>query len=325
MNAPFSDGGWVEVIDEQGRRVEIPYQRFLRLQKRRQAEADRALGIERSQIPAKFFNIPEHRDSAKFMRLASAIEKIPYSVPVRFETQEARVWMRCVQLYWNAKAIALAARLYPLSMPDPLAEGGFIQTYLLPPPALHNLRLDVDADESWYELLVAGEPYVRQWAEERGHDYPFATAEDLFIETLKIGFEISLTQAILRPIPLKWPEKKHRDHYRRWLKFLNDKFNEMPAEAEFEAALMEMSWKGYALTALRPLKAQGSFARLWKRYFKAHRPLNNFLGTAINWEDEVPYSSAVSPSGRRTRKQTKIQSEVTEDGHFIWFREEGVQ
>lgn len=119
----------------------MPYQQYVHLQKRKIAEADRALGIERSRILAKFFNIPEHPDSAKFLQLASAIERIPYSVPVCFETQEARVWMRCVQLYWNAKAIALAARLYLLPMPDPLTEGGFIQTHLLPLPAFHNFRI----------------------------------------------------------------------------------------------------------------------------------------------------------------------------------------
>jgi hypothetical protein len=325
MNFPFSDGDWVEFVDEQGRQVEMPYQQYVHLQKRKIAEADRALGIERSQIPAEFFNIPEHPDSAKFLQLASAIERIPYSVPVCFETQEAGVWMRCVQLYWNAKAIALAARLYPLPMPDPLAEGGFIQTHLLPSPAFRNLKLDVDADESWYCLLVAGEPYVRQWAEEHGHDYPFVTAEDLFIETLRIGFEISLTQDVLCPTPLNWTRKQHRDHYRRWLKFLGDHFNDTPVEAEFKAVLMTMSWKGYALAALRPLKVQKQFARLWKRYFKAHRPLVNFLDAAIDWEDDTPYTSAVSSSGRRTRQQTKIRSEVTEDGHLIWFRDKGVK
>jgi hypothetical protein len=322
MNTPFSDGDWVEFINEQGRRVEMPYQHYLNLQKRRIAEADHALGIERSQIPAIFFNIPDHPDSGKFLQLASAIERVPYSIPIRFETQEAGVWMRCAQLYWNAKAIALAARLYPLPMPDPLAEGGFIQTHLLPAPALHNLRLDVDADESWYHLLIAGESYVWQWAKERGYDYPFATAEELFVETLRIGFEVGLTQDILCPTPLNWTRKQHRDHYRRWLKFLGDHFSGTPVEAEFEAVLMKMSWKGYALAALRPLKAQKPFARLWKRYFKAHRPLVNFLDTAIDWEDETPYKSATSSAGRRTRQRMQIQSEVTDDGYFIWLRNE---
>ena len=211
-----------------------------------------------------------------------------------------------------------------MGLPDPLADGGFVED-MLPPSALRNLRLDVNADESWYQLVSAGEPYVRQWAKEHGYQYPFDSAEDLFLETLRISFEIDLTEGILCSDPPNWSRRQNRDHYRRWLKFLSDRFNGEPAEAEFESVLMTMSWKGYALSALRPLKAQKRFARLWKRYFKAHRPLIDFQGTAIYWEDDKPYQSDTDSSGRRTRQRMGIKSEVTDSGHFTWHRDEDNQ
>jgi len=321
-NIFLHDDRWVDYKDEQGRLVTMPLRRAMRLTQRRAAKADQALGIERKHIPVQHFETPDHPDTQKFIQLASAIEQVAHQIPVQFETAEARVWMRCLQLYWHAKGIALAQRICPLPMPDPLADGEFIQKHLLPSAALRNLRLDVDADESWYHLVMAGEPYVRQWAEEQEYDYPFATAEELFLETLKVGFEIYLTEGILCPTPPQWDRKQHRNHFRRWLKFLGDHFAGEPAETEFEAILRTMSWKGYALLALRPLKAQEPFTRLWKRYLKAQRPLVNFQETAIYWEDNQPYQSDTSASGRHTRRRMQITSEVTSDGHFLWHRRE---
>lgn len=313
------DDRWVDYKDDQGRLVTMPLRRAMRLTQRRAAKADQALGIERKHIPVQHFETPDHPDTRKFIQLASAIEQVAHQIPVQFETAEARVWMRCQQLYWHAKGIALAQRICPLPMPDPLADGEFIQKHLLPSAALRNLRLDVDADESWYHLVTAGEPYVRQWAEEQGYDYPFATAEEFFLETLQIGFETSLTEGILCPTPPHWDRKQYRNHFRRWLKFLRDRF-EGEQEAEFEAILRTMSWKGYALLVLRPLKTQPSFKRLWQRYLKAQVPLESFQATAIYWEDGWAYQSDTAASERRTRRRMRIASEVTNDGHFIFRR-----
>jgi hypothetical protein len=322
----------MDCVDDKGRLVTMPYRRAMRMAQRRAARADQSLGIHRKHIPFQYLDLPQHPNTSKFIRLAAEIERIAHvataiedkarNIPITFETLDASVWMRCVQLYWNAKGLALAYRVYPLPMPDPLAEGEFIQQHLLPSAALRNLRLDVNADESWYRLVVAGEPYIQQWSEERGYEYPFTDAENLFLETLRVGFEIYLTEGILCPAPAEWSRKQHRDHYRRWLKFLGDHFSGESVEAEFEDVLMTMSWKGYALSALRPLKSQQPFSRLWKAYLKTHRPLIDFQETAIYWDDERPYQSDTAPSGRRTRQQMGIQSEVTQDGHFIWHRNE---
>ncbi|NEQ29865.1 MAG: hypothetical protein F6K04_02490 [Leptolyngbya sp. SIO4C5] len=319
------DNRWIECIDDKGRLVTMPYRRFLRMNKRRAEKADRALGVQRNRIPLQHIEIPDHPEAPRFLHLAAKIEKIAHSIPVNFESKDAAVWMRCVQCYWNAKAYALAYRICPLSMPDPLAEGGPIQQHLLPPIALRNLRLDIDADENWYRLVMAGEPYVRQWAEKNGHKYTFSTAEELFLETLKIGFETDLTEGILCPDSPNWTRKQKRDHYRQWLQFLNDHFNGASKEAKFEAILMTMSWKGYALSALRPLKLQKPFDRLWQRYIKTLRPLIRFQDTAIYWQDAEPYQSDTSSSGRRTRQRMKIRSEVTDEGHFIWHKDAGAK
>mgnify|MGYP000104586181 CR=1 FL=1 len=102
--------------------------------------------------------------------------------------------MRCVQLYWQAKAITLANKIYRL-LPDPTRSGDPVRL-MLPSASLANLQLDVEADYSWYQLLQAEYSEIEAWASKEGISYPFNHFQELFIETLKIDFEISLRVSV---------------------------------------------------------------------------------------------------------------------------------
>ena len=56
-------------------------------------------------------------------------------------------------------------KIYKL-IPDPTQPGGSI-TKTLPARALANIKLDVEADLAWDNLLKAGEPEIKTWAERK--------------------------------------------------------------------------------------------------------------------------------------------------------------
>ena len=316
MNQDF----WIECIDDDGRKVLLPFQDHLCLAQQRAAAADAVLGIQREQIPVQYLDLPEHANTYPFMRLAHQIETVARNFPFKLDTDAERIWMRCLQHFWHAKGIALAQRIHPLPIKDPLAVGGFIRNHLLPKAAADNLELGVTADESWYRLLLVGEPYVKQWAQQQEIEYPFETAEALFLETLRVGFEICLTEGVLCPCSPDRTRKQHRDQYRCWLKFLNDHFDGEPEGTEYERLLRSMQWKGYALLVLRQLKSVKPTGKLWRQYVKGQRPLIKYLDSAIDWNNGAASQADQDSAGRRTRRSMPIEAEITPDGYFQWRR-----
>src|SRR6476469_3870374 len=205
----------------------------LQSQLRKIIAQDRVLGIQRAQIPILLIELPINPKSISFEKLADAIWSVAACRHIAPETSQQAIWMRGVQHYWKAKGIALANKIYKL-IPDPAQVGG-VFTKTLSARALANVKLDVEADLTWYNLLKAGEPNIKAWAEEQKIPYPFTNFEQLFIETLKEGFEISLSEEAFAPSSNSWSRKQERDHHRRWLKFLGDHFDGEPREKEYEA------------------------------------------------------------------------------------------
>jgi hypothetical protein len=283
-------------------------------QLRKTLAQDRILGIQRAQIPMVLIDLPSDPQSISFQELADAICSVAACRHIAPETSQQAIWMRCVQHYWQAKAIALANKIYKL-IPDPEVDGSL--TKMLPARALANLKLDVEADLAWYNLLKAGEPTIKAWAEQQKIPYPFTNFEQLFIETLKEGFEISLSEEAFAPSSNSWSRKQERDHYRGWLKFLGDHFDGEPKEKGYEAVLRSMGWKGYALQALRGKKREKSLGKLWQTYLKAQRPLCQFLDSRLEWKDGIPYQS-VTVNKRRNKTQKPIQGIVTDEGYLDW-------
>lgn len=276
---------------------------------------DYVLGIQRAQVPILLIELPNDSRSISFQKLVNAISSVAECDQIAPETSQQAVWMRCVQLYWQAKAIALANKIYKL-IPDPAQPGGSLSK-MLPARALANLKLDVEADLAWYNLLKAGEPEIKAWAERQKIPYPFRNFEQLFVETLKVGFEISLTEEAFAPFPNEWSRKQERDHHRGWLKFLGDHFNGEPHEKEYEAVLRSMGWKGCALQALRGQKRNKPLGKLWQIYLKKQRPLCQFLDTRLEWKDGIPYQTTTA-NGRRTKTKKSIQGTITDKGYLDW-------
>ena len=315
-----TEGEWVEYIDAKGQKITIPFQEFIQTKTSHVVEADRALGIHRDSTPAVFLSLPpEHPNTDPYMRLATALQEIPCRQSLSLETQDAKHWMRCLQMYWQAKALALAYQIYPLPMPDPMAKGEVIQKKLLPDASFRNIRLDVIADKSWYFLLKAGENHIKEWAKEIKITYPFDSVDGLFLETLLNGFEIELENNLLCIDSGKESKKNKRNHYRQWLGFLRGRYDGEPREVEYERVLMGMEWKGYALLVLRKLHRDKQIGKFWKLYFKAHNPLVELMDNTVFWDDSIPYQLGHVPStGHRTRRKVPITSFIGSDGLFHW-------
>lgn len=316
----------IEVVDEQGRIITLPLDEVIRRRKALARQQDKALGIQRKQIPTLFIELPDVPEHIEFQKLANAIRRVAASEYIAPENPEQAAWLRCVQLYWEAKSIVFANKIYKL-IPDPMQPGGPIQS-ILPSSALENLKLDMEADLAWYNLLKAGESEVKAWSEEiesmqskpawaKDIHYRFDNFEQLFIETLTIDFEISLTEGAFAPFPQVWNRRRERDHYRAWLKFLSDQFSGLPEEEIYINILQSMGWKGYALLALRGLKSRKPFDKLWQIYLKKHRPLLKCLETNIYWHNGIPHQST-QRNGRRVKSRKAIQAIATDDGYFDW-------
>ena len=79
---------------------------------------------------------------------------------------------------------------------------------MLPETALKNLQLETDAEKAVYDLIVTGEPLIRDWAKNEGIDYPFQNSQDLFLRFLKDKFQSSLSENFFKPEPL-WLDKRN--------------------------------------------------------------------------------------------------------------------
>jgi len=69
---------------------------------------EKALGMQRSAGQLIFIDLPDQPESFAFQRLAKAIGNVASFRSLAPETRAQAIWMRCVQLDWQAKAIALA-------------------------------------------------------------------------------------------------------------------------------------------------------------------------------------------------------------------------
>lgn len=315
MHDAYLDSQFVETLDQQGNLVTLTLRQALARKRQEATEQDKALGIQRQQIPVFFINLPDVPERVDFQNLAKEIRRIAacdYIVP---ETPEQGAWLRCNQLYWEAKAIVLANKIYKL-IPDPTQPGQHVSE-MLPARGLENLKLEVEADLALFDLLKAGEAEVKAWAEAQKIPYSFTSSEELFVSTLKSDFESNVTDEAFAPPLEGWSRKQARDHHRGWLKFLGDHFDGEPKEKEYEARLLSMGWKGYVLLALRSKKREKPFDKLWKSYLNRQRFLCKFLDSRLEWKNDLPYQS-VTVKGRRTRTQNPIQGITTDEGYFDW-------
>jgi hypothetical protein len=176
----------IAVLDENACFQEVALERALARGMERAFAEDKALGIERQRIPFRLIQLPNTPLTYDCHKLAEKLRAVAQFKRVS-NNQNQALWMRCVQLYWQVKAIRLANLVFPV-IPDPLRDGGSL-SQILPSQDIENLKLETEADQTLYDLLKAGEPLIIDWAKAKGIDWPFQDFQELFIHILKARFK----------------------------------------------------------------------------------------------------------------------------------------
>ncbi|MBD0343652.1 MAG: hypothetical protein ICV55_04380 [Coleofasciculus sp. C3-bin4] len=299
----------IAVLDENACFQEVALERTLELGRERALAEDKALGIKRDYIPFRLILLPNTPLASDCHKLAEKIRAV-----ARFdiipENKNQALWMRCVMLYWQVKAIRLANLVFPV-IPDPLRPGGPLSK-ILPSKDIENLKLETEADKTLYDLLEAGEPLIIDWAKAKGIDWSFQDYQELFIDMLEARFKRHWQEEAFNPVFSRLDKKSDKKHYRQWLRFLSDQFDGEPLEKEYSKVLMDMGWEGYPLLALRPQKRRKPFNELWKAYLKAHKAAANLIDDNLHFNKGLPYQT------KQTSQKAPLQGKVTDDGYIYW-------
>ena len=288
---------------------EVALGRTLEFGTERAFAEDKALGIKRNYIPIRLIQLPNTPLAEDCHKLAEKIRAVAQLKRVSNNQNQAR-WMRSVQLYWQVRAIRLANLVFPV-IPDPLRPGSPLSQILLPQD-IENLRLETEADKALYDLLKAGEPLIIDWAKAEGINWPFQDFQELFIHILKARFKRHWQQEAFSPTFSRLDKKSDNKHYRQWLKFLSDQFDDESLIKKYEEVLMNMGWEGYPLLALRHQKRRKPFGKLWKTFLKAHKAATNLIDDNLHFRKGLPYQT------KQTSQKAPIQGKVTDDGYIYW-------
>ncbi|MBD2455223.1 hypothetical protein H6G80_14165 [Nostoc sp. FACHB-87] len=299
----------VEIVDQDGVVKEVTLRIALAIFRKQEIFKDKALGIKRNHIPFKFFLLPDEPQNPDFCRLSHTINNIAVFDFEPYNSNQA-IWMRCVQLYWQAKAILLPNKIFNL-ITDTTQLFSLVQQ-LIPPQAFENLKLETDAETSLYKLLAIGESDIISWANTQGIDYPFKNFEELFIHILKSRFQMDVQEQAFALKPLWKNQKDAKRHHRGWLKFLNNHDLGAKTEAEYNKILMDMEWEGYPLIVLKSPSIHKPFKNIWQSYLKTQRALVKLIDTDLYWKDNIPYQT------KHTNRRLPIQGIVTNEGKFEW-------
>jgi len=300
---------FVEIVDSKGRLRVVPPIEALAIACAQAFAEDTALGIKRNHIPFNFTIFPDTPKTPDFYKLAHAIRSVA-TFDLAPDNKDQGLWMRCVQLYWQAKAILLANKIFEL-IPDP-AQPGCSLSRILTSQGLENLQLETDAEKAFYDLLKEGESHIRSWASAKGIDYPFLNFQELFIYILEARFKRDWQEEAFSPVSSCSNKKLRRKEYRHWLKFFADQFNGDPLEEKYCQRLMDMGWEGYPLLALRSKKNDEPFNELWKAYLQTHRTLVKLIDSDLCWKNSIPHQN------KKTSQKKPIRGVLTDDGYIDW-------
>ena len=297
--------------------------------------SDKQLGIIRDTIPFAAVYIPSAPNSLDFFNLALAIGEIP-KPKVALENHNQACWIKTIQYYWQARGLVFAHRVFGV-IPDPLAEAGVLRRYL-PETSLENLRLNSDIDLACYRLLLEGEPYIKTWAAAEGISYPFKSPLELFLQTLKDGFQIFLLLGPLNLYHEPLSKRSQRSNLNARMRLLSDKewddldpLEGIPAspkrkkrvspeklrppyteaQEQYVRTLKKMGWNGYWLYALLKFKNQEPLKPLFEAYLAAFRAGCELFIPDFEWIDGQPYQA-------KHTSQRRAEAEIDTDGYIRW-------
>jgi len=137
----------IALLDENTCLQEVALERVLELGRERALAEDKVLGIERDCIPFRLIQLPNTLNAYDCHKLAEKIRAVAqFDIVPEDKDQNQALWMRCVQLYWQVKAIRLPNLVFPV-IPDPLRPGGPL-SQILPSQDIENLKLETEADQT---------------------------------------------------------------------------------------------------------------------------------------------------------------------------------
>ncbi|HEY9833735.1 MAG TPA: hypothetical protein V6D26_24505 [Stenomitos sp.] len=297
------------ILDKNAGFQEVTVEQALARGMERAFAEDKALGIERKCIPFRLIQLPNTPIASDCYKLAEKIRAVA-QFDIVPENKNQALWMRCIQLYWQVKAIRLANLIFSV-IPDPLRPSGPLSR-ILPSQDINNLKLGTEADKTLYDLLKAGNPLIIDWAEAKSIDWPFQDFQELFIHILKARFKRYWQEEPFSPTFSRLDKKSDKKQYRQWLKFLSDQFDGELPEKKYSQVLMDMGWEGYPLLALRPQKRRKPFNKLWKAYLKAHRATINLIDDNLHFKNGEPCQT------KQTSQKVPLQGKISDDGYIYW-------
>jgi hypothetical protein len=299
----------IVIHDENACFQEVTLDQALARGRERALAEDKALSIKRKFIPFRLILLPNTPKAEDCYKLAEKIRAVA-QFDIAPENPNQALWMRGIQLYWQVKAIRLANLVFPV-IPDPLRPGGLL-SQILPSKDIENLKLETNADKSLYSLLEAGESLIIDWAKAKGIDWSFQDYQELFIDMLEARFKRHWQEEAFSPVFSRLDKKSDKKHYRQWLRFLSDQFDDEPLEEEYSQVLMDMGWEGYPLLALRHQKRRKPFGKLWKAFLKAHKAAVALIDANLHFKNGEPYQT------KQTSQKAPIQGKVSDDGYIYW-------
>ena len=297
------------ILNEDACFPDVVRRQALELGRERALVEDQVLGIKRNQILFFLIRLPDTPQGRACQKLAEKIRAVA-QFDIAPENLNQALWMRCVQLYWQTRALRLANLVFP-AISEPLDPSGLL-SQILRQKYIENLRLETNIDKAFYDLLNEGETLIIDWAQARDLGWPFQDFEELFIYILNARFKRYWQQEAFS-LAFSRPDKKteKRDN-RQWIKFLADHFDGESLEEEYSKVLMDMGWEGYPLLALRHQKTSQPFEELWKVFLKTHREAIKLIDDDLHLKNGQPYQT------KQTNQKVAIQGKVTEDGLIYW-------
>lgn len=298
----------IAVVDENAGSQAVVLERAIELGIERVKAEDQALGLQRNHIPFRLIRLPDTPQGRACLELAEKIRAVAQFDLIP-DNQTQALWMRSVQLYWQARAIRLANLVFQV-IRDPLQPGGSLHE-ILPSQDLENLYLETDADKALYDLLEAGESLIKNWATTTNIGYPFSYFQELFIHILKARFKRTWQDETFSPTFSRPDKKLEKKHYRQWLKFFADYLDDKSLEKKYSQVLMDMGWEGYPMLALRQQKRK-PFDKLWKAFLETHRAAVKLIDDDLHLKNSQPYQT------KQTNQKAPIQGQLTKDGYIYW-------
>jgi len=299
----------IVILNENARFPDVVIGQALELGWQRALAEDKAVDIKRDCIPFHLILFPDTPEGRSCQKLAEKIRAVAQFDILPIDLNQA-LWMRCIQLYWQTRALRLANLVFPVILDQLQLDSLLSQNPM--PQDLENLRLETNLDKAFYDLLKEGETLIIDWAQARGISWSFQDFEELFIYILNARFKRYWQQEAFS-LAFSRPDKKtEKKDNRQWIKFLADQFDGEPLEEEYSKVLMDMGWEGYPLLALRHQKTSQPFEELWKVFLKTHREAIKLIDDDLHLKNGQPYQT------KQTNQKVAIQGKVTEDALIYW-------